>query len=140
MQQVGKERRSVVNFINVFTRSFYTCRSWKRKKLLELTVFFALLGSALIKAACKMLVKLTLALLLLLLLFSHIKVKTENKTIVSNLWTFWMDCRFYASDRENRKVVKVKFWRFHFVFTEAMEVYTKAEMTHPVYACVYHIA
>ena len=30
------------------------------KKLLDLTVFFALLGSALVKAACKMLVKLTL--------------------------------------------------------------------------------
>ena len=34
-------------------------RSQKSKKLLQLTVFFALLGSACIKAACKMLVKLT---------------------------------------------------------------------------------
>ena len=50
---------SGVNFINVFTGSFYACRSQKRKKLLNLTVFFALLGSALVKAARKMLVKLT---------------------------------------------------------------------------------
>ena len=42
-----------VNFINMFTRSFYTHRSQKRKRLLELTVFFALLGSAGVKAACK---------------------------------------------------------------------------------------
>ena len=42
-----------------YTNSFYTCRSQKRKKLLELSVFFSLLESACIKAACKMLVKLT---------------------------------------------------------------------------------
>ena len=42
-----------VNFINVFTHSFYTCRSQKLKKLLELTVFFALLGSALVKLLVK---------------------------------------------------------------------------------------
>ena len=48
-----------VNFINVITRSFYAHRSQKRKKMLDLTVFFALLGSACVKAACKMLVKLT---------------------------------------------------------------------------------
>ena len=29
-----------VNFINAFTRSFFACRSQKRKKLLNLTVFF----------------------------------------------------------------------------------------------------
>ena len=44
-----------VNFINVFTRSFYTPRSQKRKKLHDLTVFFALLGSAGVTAARKML-------------------------------------------------------------------------------------
>ena len=48
-----------VNFINVFKRSFYTRRFQKRKKLLELIIFFALLGSARVKVACKMLVKLT---------------------------------------------------------------------------------
>ena len=48
-----------VNFINVFTHSFYASRSWKPKKLLELTDFCALLGSACLKAACKMLMKLT---------------------------------------------------------------------------------
>ena len=40
-------------------RSFYTPRSEKRKKLLELSVFFALLGSACVKTVRKMLVKLT---------------------------------------------------------------------------------
>ena len=48
-----------VNFINVFMRSFYPCSSQKCKKLFELTVFFALLGSAHIKAASKILLKLT---------------------------------------------------------------------------------
>ena len=48
-----------VNFITVFKRSFYAGRSQKRKKLLELTVFFSLLGSASVTAESKMLVKLT---------------------------------------------------------------------------------
>ena len=39
-----------VNFINVFTHSFYAPRSRKCKKLLKLTDFFALLGSACVKA------------------------------------------------------------------------------------------
>ena len=39
--------------------NFYAPRSVKRKKLLELTVFFALLGSVRVKVASKMLVKLT---------------------------------------------------------------------------------
>ena len=50
---------SGVNFINVLTSYFYARRSQKRKKLLNLTVFFALLGSARVKAACRMMVKLT---------------------------------------------------------------------------------
>ena len=37
----------------MFTCSFYACRSRKRKKLLELTVFFKLLGSAGVKAGGK---------------------------------------------------------------------------------------
>ena len=45
--------RPGVNFINLFTCSFYTPRPQKCKKLLELPVFFALLGSASVKAACK---------------------------------------------------------------------------------------
>ena len=48
-----------VDFINVFTRSFYARRSRKHKKQLEMTVFFALLGSLSLKAPGKMLVKLT---------------------------------------------------------------------------------
>ena len=39
--------------------SIYARRSWKRKKLLDLTVFFAFMGSAFVKATCKMLVKLS---------------------------------------------------------------------------------
>ena len=42
-----------VNYTNVFTYSFYACRSQKRKELLELTVFFSLLGSVGVKAARK---------------------------------------------------------------------------------------
>ena len=38
-----------VNFINVFTHSFYAHRSQKHKKLLDLAVFFAHLGSAHVK-------------------------------------------------------------------------------------------
>ena len=41
------------------TSSFYARRSRKCKKLLDLTVFFALLGSSSVKAACRMLMKLT---------------------------------------------------------------------------------
>ena len=47
-----------VNFINVFRSSFHARRSHKCKKLHELTVFFALFGSARVKAAHKMSVKL----------------------------------------------------------------------------------
>ena len=52
-------RSPEVNFTNVFTRSFYARRSRKRKQLLDLTVVFALLGSECVKAAHKMMVKLT---------------------------------------------------------------------------------
>ena len=51
--------KNSVNFINMFTGSFYTCRSQKHKKLLDLTEIFVVLGSASVKAARKMLVKLT---------------------------------------------------------------------------------
>jgi len=47
------------NFTNVFMRSFYTCRSQKRKKTYDLAVFFALLGSTRIKDVHKTLMKLT---------------------------------------------------------------------------------
>ena len=42
------------------TSSFYACKSRKRKKATQLTVFFALLVSARVKAAHRMLMKLTL--------------------------------------------------------------------------------
>ena len=43
----------------MFIRKFYANRSHKCKKLLDLTVFFVLLGSAHVKAARKIMVKLT---------------------------------------------------------------------------------
>ena len=45
--------RHRVNFINVFTCSFYVRRSRKRKKQCYLTVFLALLGFVRVKAARK---------------------------------------------------------------------------------------
>jgi len=48
-----------VDFTNMFTQSFYAQRSQKRKKTVKSSVSFALLGSPCIKAALKMLVKLT---------------------------------------------------------------------------------
>ena len=49
-----------VNFINVFTHSYSMRRSHKCKKLLDLTVFIAFLGSARVQAAHKMLMKLVM--------------------------------------------------------------------------------
>jgi len=52
--------RSLGQFHQHFTSSFYLCRSKKRKKDTDdLAVFFILLGSAFVKAARKMLLKLT---------------------------------------------------------------------------------
>ena len=45
-----------VNFINVFTRSLYVSRYWKLKKD---SLIKQLLGSAGVKDACEMMVKLT---------------------------------------------------------------------------------
>ena len=47
-----------INFINMLTHSCYALSSQKCKKLLDLSVLFALLESADMKAACKMLIKL----------------------------------------------------------------------------------
>ena len=49
---------SGVNFINVFTRSFYASRSQKHKKTVKLSSFIALLESVCVKAAHTMMVKL----------------------------------------------------------------------------------
>jgi len=48
-----------VNFINMFMRSFYTCRSQKCKRQSHHQCLIVPLGSLCIKAACKMLVKST---------------------------------------------------------------------------------
>jgi hypothetical protein len=57
----GMLGRTGVNFINVIrTRSFYVCRSQKRKNSVKSSVsFYMLLGSERAKAAQKMLMKLT---------------------------------------------------------------------------------
>ena len=58
-------RKPKVNFINVFTRSFYARRSQKRKKDSQVKQLFALLGPACVKAACK-------------LVFGNLKKRKEN--------------------------------------------------------------
>ena len=50
---------SGVNFTNILRAAFMRKDPKSAKKLLNLTFFFALLGSAHVKDACKMLVKLT---------------------------------------------------------------------------------
>ena len=77
-----------VNFINLFTCSFYACRSRKHKKLLDLTVFFALLGSSSVKAALKMLVKLTP-------LLTHTHHTTTDKGPLSLLFFLYILCSMY---------------------------------------------
>jgi len=47
------------DFTNAFTSSFYEQRSQKRKKTVKSSATFCALGICLIKAVCKMLVKLT---------------------------------------------------------------------------------
>ena len=51
--------RHGVNFTNVLQVAFTPADTKRAKKLLDLTVFFALLGSGSVKAACRMLMKLT---------------------------------------------------------------------------------
>ena len=48
-----------VNFTKILQTAYRCTNPKSTKKLLNLTVFFALLGSARVKAACRMLVKLT---------------------------------------------------------------------------------
>jgi len=59
----GKWQLSItsgVTFINMFMQSFYTRRSQKHKMTDDFSVIFALLGSTVVKASHKMLMKLTL--------------------------------------------------------------------------------
>jgi len=51
--------RSGVNFINILRAAFGRTDNRSAKKADNLTVFLALLGSAGIKAACRMLMKMT---------------------------------------------------------------------------------
>jgi len=48
-----------VNFIDIFTRSFYACSSLKRNQSVKLSVSFMLLGSTPVKAVCRTLMKLS---------------------------------------------------------------------------------
>ena len=52
-------KRPGVNFTNVLRAAFTHAEITKAQKQLNLAVFLALLGSVRVKAACKMLVKLT---------------------------------------------------------------------------------
>ena len=74
-----------VNFIKVFTHSFYARRSQKLKKLLEFTVFFALLGSGRVKAARKMLGEIDPSSLSHKYLFCHFSVISAVNSIKSEL-------------------------------------------------------
>ncbi len=82
--------RSGVNFTNIFMLSFYACRSRKRKKTDELTVFFTLLGSASIKAVRRTLMKST----------PGVTLKNSSycdaKTITSFIETLWPLCPHYS--------------------------------------------
>ena len=53
-----KGRRQSVDFINVLSAAFTLADPKSAKKLLDLTVFFALLGYASVKSACRILMKL----------------------------------------------------------------------------------
>ena len=101
-RESNKKHNTEVNFIDMFTRIFYAHRSLKCKKLFDLTVFFALLGSASVKAACKMLVKLTPGgarggnwSWTLKHFYPNI---TENKLVVYNM-TFWHDILTLSQNR-----------------------------------------
>jgi len=60
------------------TSSFYVRRSQKRKKTVKLSAFFALLESALTKAACKMLMKLTTGVNIIIILgTAFVRVELE---------------------------------------------------------------
>ncbi len=59
MKRCWDETVTMCRFCHHFTSRFYVPRSQKHKNTVKLSVFFALLGSALVKAALKMLMKLT---------------------------------------------------------------------------------
>jgi len=69
-----------VNFTNVFMRSFYTHRFQMHKMTDDLTVFFTLLGSGLIKIVRKTFMKLTLP-------------RWQLKTIETVCLSFWLATR-----------------------------------------------
>ena len=59
MRVSKRERERVgVNFINILRAAFMHADPESAKKLLDLTVFLGLMGSASVKAACRMLMKL----------------------------------------------------------------------------------
>jgi len=73
-----------VNFINILQEAFTRTDPESKKKTDNLTVFFALSGSALVKAACKWLVKLTPGLNFINILctaFTLVDPKSIKKTV-----------------------------------------------------------
>jgi len=56
---IGLKDLALVSISSTFYKQIFLHRSQKRKKTVKLLVYFNLLGSALVKAACKMLVKST---------------------------------------------------------------------------------
>ena len=92
------KQSSGVNFINLFMHSFYTCRSQKCKKLIDLTVFLAILRSY-VKAARKMMVKLT-----------------QVNFIFTN-WEFVHLCTIFAKACcENSNEIKVFLWGYNLMW------------------------
>ena len=80
-------------FLQCLYAQLLTSRSWKCKKLLELTAFFALLGSARIKAARKMLVKLTFAFLFKSDFDINLKCTHLQKRIL--IFFLWFVCSLF---------------------------------------------
>ena len=90
----------MVNFINMFMSSFYVHRSRKHKKLFELTVFFALLGSGRVKSAHKMMVKLTPALDAFVDLQQY-TIKEQQPFFSKELVFLQQNCRWFIFSKQS---------------------------------------
>jgi len=83
-----------VDFINVLQTAFTRPDPKRAKKIVKLKVFFALLGSAQIKGACKTLVKLTLDLRFLIILNVQSGSTIAANFLPSSLFVFLLS-RFF---------------------------------------------
>ena len=104
-----------VNFINLFTHSFYARRSQKRKKAAWVDCFFAILGSACVKAARKMLVKLTYDYFNGIMVFRNAVLRDTFRDDLFYL-NIWNEIFSYLAFFPLRKVVNLAlsltFWTF----------------------------